>query len=148
MRRLSGDRRAIRRQQCHRRCLGVQRHPSHPGQQGLTPKHVARPVPKGSLTKVRNRVPHKNPLQLVRQFGAQMLSDGAGNPDHRLWPSPYQGAADYSMARGEDAHLVAQQAIMSFVSERVVKSANQRKIKSCAHSKMVLQISNKSAKPC
>lgn len=85
----------------------------------LTPAWAARPIPPGSRTAAMERLPLRNPLQMARQFGAQMVSDGAGNQ----WivgygQAEYEDADDYDLAVDE-ADLEALAAITVFVSSRV-----------------------------
>lgn len=85
----------------------------------LSPQVVGKPVSAESRKAAMSRLPLNNPLQLVRYFGAQMISDGQGNQ----WivafgQSNYNDPDDLDIAY-EEASNNALAALAAFVNERI-----------------------------
>ncbi|MCX8016699.1 MAG: hypothetical protein N2690_02165 [Rhodocyclaceae bacterium] len=83
------------------------------------PRLAGKPIPPDSRKRLMQRLPFQNPLQMARQFGAQLISDGAGNQ----WIVGF-GQAGYTDANDRDiqeqgAFLSAQTAIAAFMSEQL-----------------------------
>jgi hypothetical protein len=93
----------------------------------MSPKIAARPIAPESKKAAMARLPLGNALQLVRNFGAQMVSDGRGNQ----WivangQTNYTDADDLDIAY-EEAEQNALAALTLFVNERVDRATQTEK---------------------
>ena len=92
----------------------------------LDERHRGRSLPNGSKAAALKRLPLDNDVQLARQFGAQMISDGKGNQFVVGYGQIEVRNPRMASIAQQQAVAQARQAIVAFVNESVSSEFEQK----------------------